>query len=163
MDLTFRNGTTRVLYLGAHGGEGVRVTIEAEIDGVWNPIAATLEELCVPACGSSVEPDCAPPPEPDVVYALWPAEGVTRHLEGEWWRLAPGGDCAREAPIRADLRATVCWDDRAVETSTGQTLEEPASSGIVGEETGASLALPQCDSFPFDNRQAFASGFLVGR
>jgi hypothetical protein len=162
MDLTFLNRSGRVLYLEAGDATGVTVRIEAVVDDRWVRLHPTLEELCLPRCDGVRASECvAPDPERPVVHALRPGSTVTRHLEGQWWYADWDHDCVRAAPMRADLRAGICHDSAAIDDATSQAFPEPTSSGVLGTQAGAHLPSPDCDTFPFNLRQATASTLSV--
>ena len=161
MDLTFLNSSGRMLYLEAGLNGGVHVQLEVLMDERWVPIERSLGLMCVAPCGGGAA-ECAPVvPDLPVVHGLRPNSSVTRHLEGDWWYLDEAADCARPAPMKKDLQAVVCFDDVAIDESTGQPFEEPPSSGVLGTEGGAHLRGPECEGFGFHLRQATASTLLV--
>ncbi len=160
-DLTFRNGTTDVLYLAAGEGSGVIVDVEAQVGDGWVPVAPSLGLLCAPRCGSAGAVECVEPvADLPVVHALRPVQGVMRHLAGEWWYLDEDAGCVRPAPMQADLRAWICWDNEALDATTGEPLPEPRYSGVLGRVGGAELPEPVCAALPFDLRQARAKSLV---
>lgn len=160
-DLMFRNGTSDVLYLAAWEGSGVIVDVEAQAGDDWVPIVPSLGLLCAPRCGGPGVIECVEPvADLPVVHALWPVQGVMRQLSGEWWYLDEDAGCARPAPMEGDLRAWICWDNEALDATTGEPLPEPRDSGVLGRAGGAELPEPVCAVLPFDLRQARAKSFV---
>ncbi|MCO4771853.1 MAG: hypothetical protein KDA24_17610 [Deltaproteobacteria bacterium] len=156
-DLTFRNGTRAVAYMEAGDSAGVAVRIDALVDDQWLFVSPWLESLCVERCAAPGQVACAEgAADLPVAHVLMRTQGVTRHLEGEWWYVDPQRGCAKEAVMTWDLRATVCWDDIAVDASSGELLPEPTSSGVIGGVAGVELPDPVCIALPFDLRQARA-------
>jgi|GEM_PF-2809734 len=162
MDLSFFNAGARPLFVQAGADTGMYVSIEVDLDGQWLLAWPSLGQLCLPRCGALESPVCAAVvPETEVVQAIAGRRTVTRHLEGTWWVESPGEGCARPAPMRGDLRVGICHDDVAIDSQTGDIIEAPEISGLVGVDGGAHLLDPFCETFPLDLWLASADSFDV--
>lgn len=166
MDLTLRNVGGDVLFIEAGDSSGVRIDLEVQVDDSWVPISDSLGALCTARCSARGEvpgevPCAQAEAEQKVVYALQSLNSVTRHLEAEWWMVDPERDCAKPAPMKAELQAIVCHDNEAIDSTTGSPLPEPNGSGLMGSTGGVHLAEPFCEALPFDLLQASATRFDV--
>lgn len=107
----------------------------------WTPLAASLPETCLPACGAPPDDvDAAQcrdlplfPREGDLFdpgFALLPGESASRSYPAELWSVDEDESCAEPVPVGQQLRLLACFGIEARNRASQDPVPQPVDGGI---------------------------------
>ena len=145
--LTLENNEAETRYLAATPGGTVRLPMQFEIGGSWEPVFDDDSFMCSRRCGEPGVVACPAIAWIETVWAILPGESYILEHDGSALLVASRG-CTRDINLDGPIEVEIC--DGAAAEDWNDTVFTATTTGLVDSQDGLFVVNPRCRTETFD-------------